>query len=61
MASGVRRLAMNLRAGANKVVNAKNLAQDFKDPDLKSYGKSIPLVNKGVMKASLGLKSLKKS
>lgn len=40
---------------AQRIVKVKNLKKDFKDPDLKSYGKKMPLVNKAVMKTSIKL------
>jgi hypothetical protein len=36
-----------------KIINVKNIKKDFKDPDLLSYGKKMPIVNKAVMKAGL--------
>ena len=39
--------------GKRKVLNVLNIKKDFTDPDLKSYGKKLPIGNKAVMKAGL--------
>jgi hypothetical protein len=39
--------------GTRRVLNIKNIKKDFVDPDLKSYGKTTPVVNKAIMKAGL--------
>lgn len=38
------------------LINVKNLKMDIKDPDLKSYGERMPMVNGAAMKASLAAK-----
>ncbi len=45
--------------GKRKVLNVGNMKKDFKDPDLKAYGKKMPVGNKMIMKASLAIKKKK--
>lgn len=45
--------------GKRKILNVGNMKKDFKDPDLKSYGKKMPIGNKAIMKASLAIKKKK--
>lgn len=45
--------------GKRNVLNVGNIKKDFKDPDLKSYGKKMPIGNKVIMKASLAIKKKK--
>lgn len=45
--------------GKRKILNVGNMKKDFKDPDLKAYGKKMPVGNKVIMKASLAIKKKK--
>lgn len=45
--------------GKRKILNVGNIKKDFKDPDLKAYGKKMPIGNKAIMKASLAIKKKK--
>lgn len=45
--------------GKRTILNVGNMKKDFKDPDLKSYGKKMPVGNKVIMKASLAIKKKK--
>lgn len=45
--------------GKRKVLNIANIKRDIQDPDLKSYGKKLPIGNKAIMKASLAIKKRK--
>ena len=45
--------------GKRKILNVGNMKKDFKDPDLKAYGKQMPVGNKMIMKASLAIKKKK--
>lgn len=41
------------------IINIKNIKKDFQDPDLKSYGKKLPVVNEGVMRAGMAKEKAK--
>lgn len=43
----------------SNVINTDNLKKDFIDPDLRSYGKNMPAVNKQVMKAGIATQKAK--